>query len=235
MVDEDFDIPSLAAFLHLTHEQVRRMAEKGKLPGRRIGGQWRFARAEIHHWFEDKIGLSDEQQLLEMQRVLKTHATSPATEIAVPQLLSPDRILIPLAARTKSSVISELCQFVAQTGVLWEPEKMAEAISAREQLHPTALENGVALLHPRRPQAAMLAEPFLALGVTLSGIPFGGPRGSLTDIFFLIASAEEAAHLRVLAQLSRLIQSAELLAGLRQARDAHSAWKLICETDQKLV
>jgi PTS system nitrogen regulatory IIA component len=236
-VEEDFDIHSLATYLHLTPDQIRRMAEKGKLPGRRIGGQWRFARAEIHHWFENKIGLCDEKELLAVQRVLDTYAAnkSPLADIEIEKLLTAERILVPLSARTKNSVIAEMCRFSADAGLLWDQDKMADAINAREQLHPTALENGVALLHPRRPQPQMLAEPFLALGITASGIPFGGPRGSLTDIFFLIASGDEATHLRVLARLSRLIQSSELLAHLRQAPDAATAMDLISQADQKLA
>ena len=50
-------------------------------------------------------------------------------------------------------------------------------------MHSTALDNGVALLHPRRPMPAILAEAVLALGITPGGIPFGSG-GSLTDIFF---------------------------------------------------
>jgi len=40
---------------------------------------------------------------------------------------------------------------------------------------------GVALLHPRRPQASILGEAVLALGITGQGIPFGGTSG-LTDL-----------------------------------------------------
>ena len=61
MAEEDFDLESLATHLHLTPDQVRKMADRGKIPGRRIAGDWRFSRAEIHHWFETKIGLSDEK------------------------------------------------------------------------------------------------------------------------------------------------------------------------------
>ena len=50
MPNNDFDIDSLAAYLHLSPQQVMRMADRGKLPGRKLGGQWRFAEAEIHHW-----------------------------------------------------------------------------------------------------------------------------------------------------------------------------------------
>ena len=94
---------------------------------------------------------------------------------------------------------------------------MADAVRARETLHPTALDNGVALLHPRRPMTTVLAEPLIALGRTHHGIPFGGPRGMLTDIFFLICSIDDRGHLRTLARLSRLVGDDEFLAALREA------------------
>ena len=70
MAEESFDIDSLAVYLHLTPEQVRKMADRDRLPGRRVGGQWRFSKAEIHHWFEDRIGASNENELIEVEKVL---------------------------------------------------------------------------------------------------------------------------------------------------------------------
>src|SRR5262249_59040295 len=107
----------------------------------------------------------------------------PAT-VAISELLLPEAIAIPLAARTRNSVIKEMVELAAKTGFLWDPAEMAEAVQARESLHPTALDNGVALLHPRRPLGHTLARPFLALGRTSSGIPFGSGSGHLTDGLF---------------------------------------------------
>ena len=235
MAEEDFDLESLAKFLHLTPDQVRKMADRGKIPARRVGGGWRFSRAEIHHWFETKIGLSDEKELIEVQKVLdRQKATSESSFEKITELLLPERIAIPLPAKTKNSVIEKVCEFSADSGALWQPTEMAAAIRSREELHPTALENGVALLHPRRPRPSFFGEPFLVLGVTSSGIPFGGPRGCLTDIFFLIASPDEAFHLRVLARLSRLVHLGELLQGIREAENPNEVWQLIDQADENL-
>ena len=229
---EDFDIASLAAYLHLTPEQVKKMAERNRLPGRRVGGKWRFSRPEIHQWFEQRIGASDEQELTEVDKVLERNRANESVEsFAIPELLSVDNIYVPFLAKTKKSVIQKICDQTAETGRLWDPGKMAEAIRNREELHPTALGNGVALLHPRRPLPSIMADPFLALGVTTSGIPFGGPRGCLTDIFFLIGSTNESVHLRVLARLSRLIQQPELLDNIRDAESANEAWQAISDSD----
>ena len=231
MAYEDFDIDSLAVYLHLTPDQIRKMADRGRLPGRRVGGEWRFSKAEIHHWFEDKIGASDEIELIEVEKVLQRQAIE---EFALQELIASSRICIPLAARTKNSVIEKICEFTAESGALWLAKEMADAIRQREDLHPTALENGVALLHPRRPQPSFFGEPFVSLGITSAGIPFGGPRGCLTDIFFLIASSDEASHLRILARLSRLIQLQGFVEDLRSASDAQQAWQLIADADESI-
>ena len=235
MSDNDFDVESLATYLHLTPDQVRKMANRGKLPGRRINDRWKFSRAEIHHWFEDRIGISDEDQLKQVEQVLDTDAKRQQTpDVTIAGLLEPELIHTPLLARTKSSVIEKMCELTANAGRLWDPVKMKEAIRAREQLHPTALENGVALLHPRRPMPSVMESSFLALGITSSGIPFGGPRGTLTDVFFLICSDSEASHLRILARISRLVGQAELLDQIREAGSATEICDLIGAADELL-
>ncbi len=235
MPAQDFKIESLARYLHLSPQQVIRLADRGKLPGRKVGGEWRFARADIHHWLETRIGLSDEHELLEVEGVLRGPAGSEElSAVRIAELLPPQAIAIPLQARTRSAVFTAMTDLAAQTGYLWDPEKMAEAIRTREDLYPTAMDNGVALLHPRRPMPNILGQAILALGITASGLPFGGERGSLTDIFFLIASVEDRGHLRTLARLSRVIGSPGFLDEIRQAPDALAAHTLIAETEERL-
>jgi PTS system nitrogen regulatory IIA component len=235
MPDDDFNIESLAAYLHLDPARVVRLVERGKLPGRKVAGQWRFAQAEIHHWLEERIGLSGDEELLRMEGVFEK-AASDAGEgaISLDEVLPLEAIAVPLAARTRGSVITSMVELAARTGWLWDTAKMAEAVRAREDLLPTALDNGVALLHPRRPLASILAQPFVAFGRTDSGIPFGGPRGGLTDLFFLILSVDDRGHLRVLARLSRLLADPAVIATLRAAPDAAAARRALVEREDQL-
>ncbi len=229
----DFDVDRLAEYLHVTPDQILKMANRGRIPGRKIGGQWRFSQAEIHHWLEDRIGLYDEDQLARVEHVLKRDLAD-ADELLISELLKPEAMAIPLAARTRSSVISQMVQLAAQSGLLWDPEKMEEAVRSREKLHPTALDNGIALLHPRRPLPSILAEPFLAFGRTQQGIPFGGSGGSLTDLFFLICSIDDGGHLRTLARLSRLIGEVEFVAKLRLAQTVEGACELVRNWERRI-
>src|SRR5262249_55133904 len=231
MAQDDFDIDRLAAYLHMMPAAVQKLAERGKLPGRRIGSDWRFSAAEIHHWLEDRIGLSDEQELVHVEGALdNASAESDVEQISIASLLRLEAIEIPLEARTRGSVVGRMTEIAAPTHLLWDPDKMADAVRAREEMHSTALDNGVALLHPRRPMPGILAEALLALGISPGGIPFG-TNGRLTDIFFLICSTSDHEHLRILARLSRVINDSTFLAALREAHNPAAVHKLIQERD----
>jgi len=236
MANKDLDIDQLALYLHITPTQVNKMAVRGKIPGRRVNGDWRFSESEIHHWLEDQIGVGDAQELERMEKVLEKNIDVSVDDRAMlSDFLSPLAIEIPLPARTRGSVIREMCQLASMTGLLWDASVMAEAVAAREELHPTALENGVALLHPRRPQTSILAEPIVALGISTQPIPFGNVSGHMTDVFFLICSTDDRVHLRILARLARLVTDEVFLTMLRSATSASEAIDIIRTAELELT
>lgn len=234
MADAFFDVDSLAAYLHMMPAKVARLADRGRLPGRRVGGKWRFSKAEIHHWLEERMGLSDDSELAKMEGILERSAGPDENELVrIADLLPVDAIAIPLGAKTRTSVVDRMTGLAAATGLLWDPAKMAAAVREREAMHSTALDNGVALLHARRPMSNILSEAVLALGSVPSGVPFGGDKG-LTDLFFLICSTSDHEHLRILARISRLISDATFLDELRDVPDATAAHELIGAKDAEL-
>lgn len=236
MASKDFDIDQLALYLHITPSQVSKMAVRGKIPGRKVNGDWRFSESEIHHWLEDQIGVGDAQDLERIEKVLEKNIDVSVDDRAMLcDFLSPLAIEIPLPARTRGSVIREMCRLASMTGLLWDPNVMAEAVAAREDLHPTALENGVALLHPRRPQTSILAEPLVALGISTQPIPFGNVSGHMTDVFFLICSTDDRVHLRILARLARLVTDEVFLTMLRSAASATEAIDIIRSAELELM
>jgi PTS system nitrogen regulatory IIA component len=234
MAQQDFNVDSLAAYLHLLPQQVSRAAERGTLPGRKIAGQWRFAPADVHHWLEERLGLLEEKHLAHVENVLERSAPQGEEPVSIATMLQLESIAVPLAARTRRSVIESMAELAASTGQLWDAQAMAAAVLAREEMQPTALDTGVALLHPRRPMANILGEPLLALGITPQGIPFGGARGKLTDIFFLICSIDDRQHLRTLARLSRVLADVALLDDLRQATSAAEARAVVIAREATL-
>lgn len=234
MAENDFDLDGLARYLHLTPQQVDRLVSRGKVPGRKVAGKWRFSPAEIHHWMEGRMGLLEDVELAHVEGALARADNLETDELLLREMLAVETIAIPLQAKTKGSVISEMVQLASATGLLWDPDKMEDAVRSREQLQTTAMESGVALLHPRRPLSTILAEPVLAIGVSAQGIPFGGGR-RLTDVFILICSTDDRGHLRTLARLSRIISSEELLSDLRHADDPTHVRELVAQAEADLA
>lgn len=234
MADGYLDVEELAAYLHVVPQQVVKLAERGELPGRKVGGQWRFAEGEVHAWLEQRIGASGSEELQKVQAVVDRWSDSHSGVIRLVDLLPPEAIEIPLAARTPRAVIRRMCELAQNTGLLWDVAKMAEAVQAREELHPTALDCGVSLLHPRRPQSSILGGPLLALGVLTSGLPFGNRGGHLTDVFFLICSTDDRVHLQVLAKLSRLLSSTSFLNEIHTVASVGEAHQLLDRCEQEL-
>ncbi len=234
MAHEDFSLESLADYLHLQHGQVARLVERRQLPGRRVAGEWRFSRAEIHHWLEARMGALDDAELARLEGAMHRAAPAAAEPIELTQLIPLTAIGVPLAARTKAAVVDALVELATSTGRVWDPTRIAEAVRQREELHSTALDNGVALLHPRRPLADALEQPVIALGRSSQGLPFGAVGGGLTDLFFLICSTDDAGHLQVLARLGRLLGNSQLLSALRDADNAMTLRETLLLADRQI-
>src|SRR6476659_7404398 len=106
MAQDDFDIDRLAAYLHMMPAAVQKLAERGKLPGRRIGGDWRFSAAEIHPWLEDSMGISNDEELVKLEGALdRASDETDVEQVSIARLLKVDAIEIPLEARTRTSVV----------------------------------------------------------------------------------------------------------------------------------
>jgi len=233
MPHSTLDFSELVKYLHLRESKVKKLVDRGDIPGRKIKGEWQFSMPEVNTWLEQRIGASDDDELADIESQFdRTYPTTDMPQtVEIAKLMPPEAIAVPLLAKTKESAIRSMTQLAVDTGLLWDGEKMADALRKREELHSTALDNGIAILHPRRPMPNILAETFLALGIAPSGIPFGGGFGNLTDIFFLLCSTDDQIHLRILARLSRILTVPNFLPTLRSLETPAEVQKLIADTE----
>jgi PTS system nitrogen regulatory IIA component len=226
-------VDQLAAYLQRDAREVGKLASRGHLPGHKVSGQWRFALAEINHWLETQMPSLTEAQLSTLETAGGTQ--DGYKEAILPGLLSEASLAVPLRASTRASVLKELVVLAEQSWHVYDPEAVLEAVRAREEMASTALPSGVAIPHPRRPLPAALGESVLAYGRTLSGLPFGAPRGELTDIFFLVCCREDTTHLRVLARLTRLLMREGFLDALREAQTPAESYEMLLNAEQQLL
>jgi PTS system nitrogen regulatory IIA component len=230
MGSDMMDMDQLAAYLRRDVREVGKLASRGQLPGHRVGGQWRFARAEIDHWIETQMHGYTDRQLADLEAA----GGSADGEPLLGRLLCEACVAVPLAATTRASVLKELVNLAEQSWQVYDPDAILEAVRTREEMASTALPGGVAIPHPRRPLPNALGESVVAFGRTASGLPFGSPGGGLTDIFFLVCCRDERTHLRVLARLTRLLQRPGFLDELRAAEAPPEAHGVIVRAEEQL-
>src|SRR2546429_5421619 len=105
MGNEMMDLTQLASYLQRDVREVSKMASRGYLPGQKVGGNWRFARAEINHWLETQMHAYTEQQLtaLETSGGRRTQQDPP-----ISSLLSQAGIAVAPFATTPGAVLPGL-------------------------------------------------------------------------------------------------------------------------------
>lgn len=228
-----YSIEQVAKFLNLPEKKIQKLAEHGELEGLKIQGKWNFSKADLLVWFEKAMSDTDDaDHLSRMEDFAQHHVPQDEPEESnLSELITPETVLFPFSAKTKDSVIRELSAKGAALGKVWDPDRLADALRFREEMMSTAMENGVAILHPRRPMPDNTAESFVLLGAALRGIPFGGGYNNLTDTFFLVCAMDDQTHLRLLASIARILKKPGFLDRLRELESAKEIADWVREND----
>src|SRR5688572_14046673 len=175
MENEPLTLEQVASYLQRDVREVSKLASRGHLPGQKVGGQWRFAPAEINYWLETQLPNYTAEELMALDR---GEATVDDDRPLLARLLSEATIVLPLPAGTRASVLKELVTLAEQSWQVYDPAALLLAVRQREEMSSTALDNGVALPHPRRIlPGTVLGESVMAFGRVDSGIAFGAPLG----------------------------------------------------------
>lgn len=222
----NMSLEELARHIGMDARIVRKWAERGRLPGQMVGGEWRFNRAQLLDWLQREMHTLGDEHIRNLERAMRDEAS----DTLIGASLGLDSIELNLAARSRSSVLRELVRVAERTGLVWDAPAIVDALEQRESLAPTALPRGLAFPHPRRPLPYAMAEPIICLARVPAGIPFGGPDGRLTDLFVLVCATSERHHLGILARLAMMF-STDLPDRLREAADRESALRLMLETE----
>ena len=122
------------------------------------------------------------------------------------ELLSPDRVKIPLESMDKAGLIEELCFLLARVTDLEEGRgAIHEAVLEREAKLSTGIGDGVALPHGK---CGLLDELALVAGSTRGPVDFDALDAQPVRLVVMLVGPESAAglHVQVLGQISRLLR-----------------------------
>lgn len=211
-------LDQLARHIGMDAREVRRLADRGSIPGHHVGGHWRFNGAQMLDWLQAHLHGLSAGDLQNLEHAM----TDPGADAAVvTPLLAAEAIDPNLPARSANSVLRELTRLAERTERVYDAPAIVAALEEREAQQSTALAGGIAFPHPRRPLPHATAEPLVCVARVPAGVPFSAPDGKVTDLFVLVISHDDRGHLRTLARLSRMF-SGGLAADLRDCENAEN-------------
>lgn len=228
-------IEEVARMLGADVRRVERMARRGEIPCQKVGGQFRFNRAEITGWLQQSMGAMSHDHLAQVDAGMTTQRQTEQDEAIIAPLLRPEAVTTNLGSRTKNSTLRELVLLAEQTGLVLDGRTLLEAVIHREELCSTAMEGGIAIPHPRRPLPDAIAGPILAVAKTSQGMVFGAPDGRLTTLFFLTASQDDRHHLHILARLCRTLHDESFVGRLEAAETPQEMIDLMKAREQEVL
>ncbi len=144
--------------------------------------------------------------------------------------LSQERIILSMKSQDKKGVIDELAQAVADTTSADNAE-IARVLLEREQLGSTGIGDGIAIPHGRLNSIDSIVMGF---GSSEQGIEYDAIDNNPVHIFFLLLTPENSTggHLRVLAQISKLLKNKQFKTNLSNAKSIQEVLEIIQEADE---
>ncbi|MBI3993706.1 MAG: PTS sugar transporter subunit IIA [Candidatus Lambdaproteobacteria bacterium] len=207
----EISVRDAADLLRVSEKTIYRWLRQGVIPSIKFQGQYRFDRDELQAWATHKrIGSAPELGAAHEETVQLSRAVARGG------------IYHGIAGDTPESVYSNLAQHVP-----FEEEGeglrgiLASALIERESLASTGIGHGIALPHPRHPRDWGLGEPVCCIFLLEHPVEFKALDGQPVHVLFVLLCATVKGHLRMLAQVSHLVNNAAMQTFLRATPGAN--------------
>jgi len=121
-----------------------------------------------------------------------------------------------LRARTKRDAIAELVELLEKAHGIDSHGEVLDRVLRREAMMSTGIGNGIAIPHSK---AKLVDRMVAACGVSPEGIEVESAEGEPATLFILLVAPESggALHVKVLANISRLLKEESVRQSLRDA------------------
>lgn len=146
------------------------------------------------------------------------------------ELLTTDRVRVPLASHSKSELLRELVALAAADADAATVAGILESVEAREHQISTAMGGGLAVPHGR---TALVHELRLAAGIVNGVTDYESPDGDPVRVAFLVLTPLEATgdHVRVLSRIARVLHRPASRDALLSARSPAEFLDVLRESD----
>ncbi len=136
------------------------------------------------------------------------------------KLLGPKNIFLELEAQTKSGIIEEMIERLADNGLIEDRLGALKAVVEREEKMSTGMNNGVAIPHGKTDCVSKL---IVAVALKTCGIDFGSTDGMPSTIFIMTISpaSRSGPHIQFLAEVSKVLRDSASRERLLAAKNTN--------------
>jgi PTS system nitrogen regulatory IIA component len=216
MIDDDIlTLEEVAKYLRVSERTVYDWAQKGEIPAGKIGTVWRFKKADIEKWVNDRLSVNK--------------LTPQLNSVPVGTIVSPERILF-LDYSTKRDALLTLADNLANAPQVKNRQELAIEILKREELMSTAIGRGIAIPHIR---LASVTDLVVSVGISRTDIvDFQPLDDEPVRLVFMIAAAynQHAYYLQTLSFFSARLKNRELRNSLLTAQTPQEVYTLLLES-----
>jgi len=200
-------VKNISSLLNVSEKTIYRWVAEKKIPAYRVGEQVRFGRAEIIEWANANRVRIDPAVCLE------TEAEGQST-CSLGEALEFGGIFYRVEGTERDTALRSMVRLLRLPEGI-DPEQLLEMLKVREQMASTAIGDGIALPHPRRPILLQVDRPSVTLCFLDQAVDFGALDGKPVFALFTILSPTARAHLDLLSRVALALQNPEVKQALR--------------------
>lgn len=197
-------IEEVAEYLRVSERTVYDWAQKGELPGGKLGTTWRFKRDDVEEWVNSRLSKNPVKP-----------AVAGATTSAI---LTAERILL-VEEADKDSVLRKLVDLLAESPFVKDRDALLQGILEREELMSTGIGFGVGVPHVRIDSVSDLV---MAVAVSKRPIPYYSSLDNKpVQIVCMLAarSDQHAKYIRTLSSVSNCLKDPEVRKAIIESDD----------------
>lgn len=192
----DLKIKDVADLLNVSETTIRRWLSEGKIPSYKIDGQHRFSRGEIQNWVvsskPDRHDAADETASVQ----------GGSKQFSLYRAIHKGGVFHNAHGEDKERVIRNAMVQISR-GLDLDGEALSDMLMDRENLQPTALNNGIGVPHTRD---FLLSAHQDAVAVVFpeQAVDYGALDGKPVHTLFFLFACDDKRHLHLLAKIAHL-------------------------------
>ena len=192
-----------------------------------LAGLRREVRAVLHQLgVTRKLGIGNIAS--DMDRALRhaiRYAAGESDRVHLGAYLTPDLVLLDLAATSKEEVLTRMAERAYRLGFVTNKAAFLRDLWDREEAGPTGIGNGIAIPHSR---SGSTGNAVVVIARLATPVPFG----SVDDlpvrfVFMIAASPDNDEYLQVLSLLAKALHNPALVRSLSDARQPQDVYEFL--------